>query len=83
MATKEEPYQLIALSDEDAKLVMDAFENFKAAHKVDLSARPIFSEDGRVGCEVRFFKKQALVPKADGFQQEDGNGTDSKETVAA
>lgn len=78
-----EPYQLVALSDEEAKVVMDAFENFKTAHNVDLSARPIFSEDGRVGCEVRFFKKVTLVPKDGGFHQDDGNGTGTKEPVAA
>lgn len=81
--TNEEPYQLIALTDEEATKTLAAFEVFKHAHGVDLSARPMFSEDGRVGCEVRFFKKVKLVPKADGFQQDDGNGTGDKEPVAA
>lgn len=71
----EEPFQLVALTDEDAKVVLDAFENFKIAHKVDLSARAIISDDGRLGAEVRFFKKVIMVPKAEGFQaEENGEG---------
>lgn len=79
----EEPYQLVALTDEDAKVVLDAFENFKTAHKVDLSARAIISDVGTLGAEVRFFKKVELVPKAEGFLQDDGNGTGTSEPVAA
>lgn len=78
----DEPYTLAALSDEEAKKVLDAFENFKVAHKVDLSARAIISDDGRLGAEVRFFKKVALVPKAEGFQAEDDGGSAVAEPVA-
>lgn len=70
----EEPFQLVALTDEEAKTVLEAFDNFKHAHKVDLSARPIIGPDGTLGAEVRFFKRVSLVPKDEGFQQEGDNG---------
>lgn len=78
----EAPFQLDALTDEEAKVVLDAFENFKIAHKVDLSARPIIGPDGTLGAEVRFFKKVALVPKAEGFQQESDDAGGASVPVA-
>ncbi len=78
----EEPFQLVPLTDEDAKTVLDAFENFKIAHKVDLSARAIISDDGRLGAEVRFFKKVSLVPKDEGFQQESDDAGGASVPVA-
>lgn len=83
MADNQEPYQLVALSDEEAKTTLDAFENFKHAHKVDLSARAIISDDGRLGAEVRFFKKVSLVPKDEGFQPGEDNGGGASVPVAA
>jgi len=71
----QEPFILVALSDKEAKGVLEAFENFKGAHGVDLNARPLISDNGTIGCEVRFFRKQTFVPKVEGFQQEE-NGNE-------
>jgi len=75
----QKPFILVALSDEEAKGVLEAFENFKGAHGVDLNARPFISDNGTIGCEVRFFKKQELTPKVEKFQQEE-NGKETTET---
>jgi len=75
----QESYNLVALNDQEAKVVMESYENFKTAHGVDINARPFIDNNGTIGCEVRFFKKQALVPKIEGFQQEE-NGKETTET---
>ena len=75
----QKPFILVALSDEEAKVVMESYENFKTAHGVDINARPFIDNNGTIGCEVRFFKKQELTPKVEGFQQEE-NGKETTET---
>jgi len=67
--------KLRVLTDEEAKEVVGAFEEFKKVHGVALNAVPFITDGGTIDCQARFFKV-VESPKAEAGAEQ--NGEESK-----